>query len=277
MNDSELRALVSLLDDEDSKKVVEKRILELGIGVVPLLETAWEEAGMNTPLQVEIERLISQLEFKEVKFRLLKWKNETPEDLLKGMWAIATYHFPDLSLLELRQRIEHIYHTIWVEAGLAKSDIQQIRLINNVLFDRLKFGADMRDFYNPSNSMINQVLDTKKGNPISLSVIYIIIAQKLGLPIYGVNLPNLFITMYEAGEESYYINAYNRGVIFLRDDIEEYVKKLNIPFSEEYVSPCDNLAIIKRVLRNLKSSFQQAENTLSSDDMQNLLDLLGDD
>ncbi len=62
--------------------------------------------------------------------------------------------------------------------------------------------------------MINQVLESKKGNPISLAAVYMLIAQKLKLPIFGVNLPNLFVLIYKSEELNFYINVFNRGVIF---------------------------------------------------------------
>ena len=64
--------------------------------------------------------------------------------------------------------------------------------------------------------MINAVLESKKGNPISMCVVYMLIAQKLKLPVYGVNLPSLFVLTYKKGDEQFYINAFNKGLNFFK-------------------------------------------------------------
>ncbi len=258
MNDNELNALISLLDDTDLTIVeqIEEKLLSMGKSVVPTLEQAWE-SNLNPMLQNRLEGIIHLLQFEEVKTSLIAWKNEEQPELLEGMWIIASYQFPDLDILELRQKIEHIYHTIWIEIENAETPMDKIRMINNVLYHRLKFGANTKNFHSPSNSMINQVLDSKKGNPISLGVIYILLAQKLDLPIYGVNLPNLFVVTYFTPQETFYVNAFNRGLIFSRSDIDTYISQLKLPYSPMFYEPCSCLAIIQRVLRNLIVAFER--------------------
>jgi regulator of sirC expression with transglutaminase-like and TPR domain len=99
----------------------------------------------------------------------------------------------------------------------------QVKIVNIVIFQKLKFSANTKNFHSPSNSMINVVLDSKKGNPITLCAIYMLVAQKLKLPMYGVNLPNLFILTYKTEESQFYINAFNKGLIFSKADIDNYL------------------------------------------------------
>ncbi len=274
MNENELNALISLLDDTDVIIVeqIEVKLLSMGMDVVPSLEKAWE-SNLNPVLQTRLEGIIHSLQFEEVKTSLRDWKNEEQPDLLKGMWIIASYQFPDLSILEIRQKIEHIYHTIWVEIESARTPMDKIRIINNVLYHRLKFGANTKNFHAPSNSMINQVLDSKKGNPISLGVIYILLAQKLDLPIYGVNLPNLFVVTHFTPEETFYVNAFNRGLIFSRSDIDTYIAQLKLPYSPMFYEPCTHLAIIQRVLRNLIVSFERLGEVDKVEEIKQLLEI----
>jgi regulator of sirC expression with transglutaminase-like and TPR domain len=105
--------------------------------------------------------------------------------------------------------------------------------------------------------MLNIVIDLKKGNPISLCVIYLLVAQKLNLPIWGVNLPNLFILTYKSGNMQFYINVFNRGLVFSRVDIDNYIAQYNFPQNEIFYQPCNNLDIIRRVLRNLTLAFEK--------------------
>src|SRR5690606_20064043 len=133
-----------------------------------------------------------------------------------------------------------------------------IKIINSVLFGKLKFGANSKNFHSPGNSLINVVLETKKGNPISLCVVYMLVAQKLKLPVSGVNLPNLFILTYKDDKSTqFYINAFNRGLIFSRKDIENYISELHLTPQNSFFEGCSNIDIIRRVLRNLIMSFDK--------------------
>jgi regulator of sirC expression with transglutaminase-like and TPR domain len=122
--------------------------------------------------------------------------------------------------------------------------------------------------------MINVVLESKKGNPIALCVIYMLIAQKLKMPVYGVNLPNLFILTYKSEETQFYINVFNRGLIFTRQDIDEYINNLNLASNPIFYEPADNIEIVKRVLRNLMVSFEKLGEHIKTEEVQLLLNSL---
>ena len=127
--------------------------------------------------------------------------------------------------------------------------------------------------------MINIVLDSKKGNPISLCVIYILIAQKLEMPVYGVNLPNLFICTFKSPDLQFYINAFNRGLLFSRSDLENYISNLQISSRDIFFEPCTNLDIVKRALRNLIVSYEKIGDHYKVDEIKILLNEVsfGDD
>ncbi|MBW3546335.1 MAG: hypothetical protein KY428_12195, partial [Bacteroidetes bacterium] len=116
MTDSELKALVSLLDDEDQEVLrhVEERIMALGDEAIPYLEKYWEE-NFNPVVQRRLEDMIHTLQYNLLKKRLVDYKEGGAEDLLEGMWLVATYQYPDLSLQKLRQDLEQIYYDAWLE------------------------------------------------------------------------------------------------------------------------------------------------------------------
>jgi hypothetical protein len=230
MEEKEIKALISLLDDEDKQVVahVEEKIRSLGTQAIPFLEKEWE-SSFNPALQGRIEEIIHDLQYELLKERLLAWYSGPQKDLLEGMWIVATIQYPDLDLDKLKQELEQIYYEAWLEFRADLHPMDQVKVVNSVLFNKLKFGANTKNFHSPGNSMINIVLETRKGNPITLCVIYMLVAQKLKLPVYGVNLPNLFILTYkDAQNEPFYINAFNRGLIFTRQDIENYIHELHL-------------------------------------------------
>lgn len=275
ISNKELKALVSLLDDTDTEVVqhVEHKIMSLGTHIIPYLEFEWE-SSFNPVLQKRIEELVHTLQFELLKEKLLDWKENGADDLLKGMWLVNTYQYPDLEYDDLKKELEQIYYEAWLEFKSEIHPVDQIKILNSVLFAKLKFGANTKNFHSPGNSMLSVVLQTKKGNPISLCVIYILVAQKLKLPVYGVNLPNLFVLTFKHGKNQFYINAFNRGLVFTRKEVDEYIANLNLPPHDMYYEPCDNLDTVSRVLRNLVNAHEKLGHTDKVDELNELLKLL---
>jgi len=275
MEEKEFKALVSLLDDPDQEVIshVEQKIISLGNDIIPYLETEWEN-NFNPEVQKRIEDLIHALQYEVLKDKLFAWKENGGEDLLEGVWLLATYQYPDLDYSKIKKELEQIYYEAWLEFKPEVHPFDQIKLLNSVIFNKLKFGANTKNFHAPGNSMINVVLESKKGNPISLCVIYLLVAQKLKLPVYGVNLPNLFICTYKAKEVQFYINAFNRGLIFSRADIDNYISHLHIKPLEIFYEPCNHIDIIKRMLRNLIISFEKLGEPDKVDEIKQLLEVV---
>ncbi len=280
MRKKEIKALVSLLDDDDTLIVsqVEEKIISLGNKIIPTLESEWENS-FNPIIQRKLEELIHTLQFDQLKSRLIDWKEKGNNDLLEGMWLIATYQYPDLEFEVLKKDIEQMYHEAWRDFRSNIHPYDQVKILNNVIYSKYKFSANTKNFHSPANSMINVVLEAKKGNPITLCVIYMLIAQKLDMPVFGVNLPNLFVCTYKTPQIQFYINAFNRGLLFSRSDLENYVANLHISSLDIFFEPCSHMDVIKRVLRNLIISFEKIGDHYKVDEIKLLLQAisLGDD
>ncbi|MFN6090207.1 MAG: transglutaminase-like domain-containing protein [Cyclobacteriaceae bacterium] len=272
MQESELKALVSLLDDEDKQvsSHVEEKILSIGKEAIPFLEHEWE-SNLNPAVQARIEELIHILQYELLKERLKNWYAGEEHDLLTGMWILATYQYPEIELEKLRQDLEQIYYETWLEFRPDLYPYDQVKVINSVLFNKLKFGANTKNFHSPGNSMINVVLESHKGNPITLCVIYMLVAQKLKLPVSGVNLPNLFILTYKDDNHQFYINAFNRGLIFSKQDIENYINELHLVAQTSFYEPCNSIDIVRRALRNLVMSFEKMGEHAKAEEVKLLL------
>lgn len=279
MNEQQLKALVSLLDDDDKEvaRLVETEIRQQGDKVIPFLESEWESAGFGVHVQQKIEDLIHDLQYKLTLDRLTDWRNGGNLDLLEGLWIVATYQYPDLSLTKLRADLEQFYYETWLEFKPDMHPIDQIRVLNSIFFNKLKFGSNTKNFHSAGNSMINVVLESRRGNPISLCCIYMLIAQKLNMPVYGVNLPNLFVLTYKHESAQFYINAFNRGLVFMKSDIDHYIAQLNIKTNETFYQPCTNLDIIKRVLRNLIMAFEKTGDTDKVKEIEQMAIILNED
>ncbi len=277
MNNKEIQALIALLDDSDQEVLehVEGKIMSYGDTIIPFLEQEWE-TNFNPEVQKRIEDLIHSLQFESLKFRLTEWRDSTTHDLLEGIWLVATYQYPDLSLDTLKKQLEQIYYEVWLEFKPEAHAYDQIKLLNSVIFGKLKFRSNTKNFHAPGNSMINAVLESRKGNPISLCVVYMLVAQKLNLPVYGVNLPSLFILTYKAKEHQFYINAFNRGLIFAKHDIDNYIQQLKMQPIDMFYQPCSHQDIIRRVLRNLSASFEKLKDFDKANEVDVLLQILAE-
>ena len=275
-NNDSILALINLIDDPDESiyEHVHDRLLSYGAEAIPYLETSWEDQDFGLLFQSRIESLIHEIQFEETKRSLKVWKESSTKDLLTGAIAVAKYQYPGLDEAKVRTQIEEIQKSVWLEINNKQTALEIVRIINKVFFGMYHFQGNAKTFHSPINSYINTVLETKKGNPLSLSLIYSIIAQNLNIPIYGVNLPNHFILAYmdeyavnqflpENNDYGvlFYINPFSKGSLFGIDEIKEFLDGINQPHSRDYFEPCSNTSIIKRMLTNLIASFQEVGNS----------------
>lgn len=295
---SELKAMILLLDDTDQEVVnmVSERILAYGSEIVPVLETFWDH-NINNHQQSQIENLIHKIQFDQLKTELELWASDDDPDLYKGVCLINKYQYPDFKESDINKLIERLRLDIWLEFNYNLTALEKVRIINHILFEIHKFTGNTDDYQNPDNSFISKVLETKKGNPLSLSIIYIILAHRLNVPIFGVNLPQHFIAAYvdldlpnpldfnfngklytpEADSRIlFYINPFNRGLVFPRSNIEDFLKQLNLPFERSYFEPCNAKVMVKRLLRNLHYSYAKVERKDKCDEVQILIDIFND-
>jgi regulator of sirC expression with transglutaminase-like and TPR domain len=280
INEAEINSLIKLLDDPDQEVYdhVHEKLLTYGPTAITYLESAFEQA-FDSIQQERIANLVHEIQFGILKQDLDLWHQSGAFDLLRGALIINKYQYPDLDEQKVINQIEAIKRDIWMQMMFEGSPSDQVKLINHVLYNIYGFSGNTANHQDPQNSYLSQVLETKKGNQISLAIIYSIVAQKLDIPIYGVNLPQHFILAYmdEAAKSDFesgilfYINAFNKGFIFGRRDVDMFLKQLNLNIDKQFYEPCSNTDIVRRILRNLISAY---ENLGSPDKVRELNELL---
>jgi regulator of sirC expression with transglutaminase-like and TPR domain len=288
-NDPSIKALVKLIDDpdEDIFLHVKDELIRCGSKAIPYLEKSWEDDYYGLVFQNRIENIIHDIQFKEIKDALKKWNNCSEKDLLEGALIVARYQYPGLIESDVRDYIQTLRRDIWLELNDHLTAYEQVKVFNRIFFKEHKFYGDSKNYHSPVNSYINTVVESKKGNPLSICLIYSIIAQSLDLPIYGVNLPNHFVLAYidEKGSGAminqqnefgvlFYINAFSNGVIFNTNEIQQFLDELKLEHRREFFEPCSNSAIIKRMLTNLISSFQKVGNEEKVSELKTLRNII---
>lgn len=283
-NLAEISALVKLLDDPDEEvyQHVQQRLLEYGNEVITYLENVWEQS-LDTLLQERIENIVHTIQFNSVKEDLNLWYQSGAFDLLQGAIVINRYQYPDLDDQAIINQIEEIKREIWVGLQYEMSSIEKVKLINHVFYNQYGFSGNTKNHHDPQNSYLSQVLESKKGNQISLAIIYATLAQKLDIPIYGVNLPQHFILGYidESNDEKehgvlFYINAFNKGAIFGKHDVDQFLRQLNLEPQPGFYSPCSNTEIMRRIIRNLISAYENLGATDKVEELKELQEILSE-
>jgi regulator of sirC expression with transglutaminase-like and TPR domain len=284
INLTEVNSLIRLLDDPDPEiyNHVHDKLLSYGSEAVEYLESAFEQA-FDAIQQERIANLVHEIQFGILKNDLKLWHQGGAFDLLQGILIINRYQYPDLDEQKIINYLEAIKRDVWIQLMNEASPVEQVKLINHVFYHMHGFSGNTSNHQDPQNSYLSQVIETKKGNQILLAIIYSIIAQKLDIPVHGVNLPQHFILAYldeskETEFESgilFYINAFNKGFIFGRRDVDMFLKQLNLSFDKQFYEPCSNTDIIKRVLRNLISSYEHLGSAEKVDELNELLTILG--
>lgn len=282
-NSTEISALIKLLDDPDKEvyEHVEQRLLEYGNAVINFLESTWEKS-LDTLVQERIENLVHRIQFNNVKEDLNLWYQSGAFDLLQGALVVNRYQYPDLDEQKVINQIEDIKREIWMGLQYEMSSIEKIKFINHIFYSIHGFSGNTKNHHDPQNSYINQVMESKKGNQISLAIIYATIAQKLDIPVYGVNLPQHFILGYidESKREEhefgvlFYINAFNKGAIFGKHDVDQFLRQLNLEPQPGFYAPCSNIEIIRRVIRNLISAYENLGSAEKVEELKELQEIL---
>lgn len=283
INKTEITHLIKLLDDPDPEIFdhVEDRLMSYGDRIIDYLEQVWEES-LDALLQERIENLVHKIQFNNAKEDLALWYQSGGFDLLRGILIINRYQYPDLDEQKIINEIEAIKRDIWLQMMYESSPVERVKLMNHIFYTIYGFSGNTANHQDPQNSYLSQVMESKKGNQISLAIIYSIIAQKLDIPIYGVNLPQHFILAYLDEEQEaengilFYINVFNKGYVFGKKDIDQFLRQLKIQPEKLFYEPCTNTDILKRVLRNLISAYEKANALEKVAELQLLLKVLED-
>ncbi len=299
MNEAELKSLIALLDDNDSEvfEHIQSKLLSLGTQIIPFLEAEWGDIN-DLEHQSRVENIIHQLHFNELYILFENWFKSVDQDLLEGVYLIARYRFPELEKQSILSVIEKLRLDVWLEMNYELSPYEKIRILNYILYQVHGFKGNVDNYHDPSNSFLNQVLESKRGNPILLAVVYMLIAQKLNIPVYGVNLPQHFVLAYteevsrsniemrfndieelfntNKGKVLFYINAFNGGAIFTKSNLQQFLTQINIESRQDFLVPCSNLDIVKRILRNLSSAYEKQNKSQKQQDILKILYMLGE-
>lgn len=276
INISRVKSLIYLLDDEDDSiySTAKEHLLLAGESALPVLEGYLQTDDSLIQHRIrEIYDTISLAIFKE-QLRSFCVKHPSDLDLEEGAFLIAKHAYPNVDM--------HIYSDLLnffaaeFQSRLDPSDPPEeiAAKIGNYFSHEKGFSGNEADYYNTDNHYINKVIETKRGVPITLSVIYMLVLRRLNFPIQGIGMPGHFILRYEFGRKLLFADPFNSGRILSLDDCKNSLANLGYLFKEDYLEPVSNRQILERMLRNLVLVFEKQNQPTKMQALLQCIDIL---
>ena len=191
-----------------------------------------------------------------------------PDDdisLAEAALLIAGHGYPDLNVAAYLSRIEELAYMLRLRIDEDHSIPERISVLNQFLFGELGFAPNSDDYYDPRNSFLNEVLERRVGIPITLSVIYMELGRKVGLPLQGVSFPGHFLVKCAVPEGAVVLDPYSGGISLGLQDLQKRLREVqggevSRAIVAELLVSASNKEIIVRLLRNLKAIYLREHN-----------------
>jgi regulator of sirC expression with transglutaminase-like and TPR domain len=258
ITESGARALLSLLVDEDRAAVdlARNKLMEAGPAVLDLLQDA--EHSDDARLRVRVRPLIEHLRQKglEREFELLV-RRESPGDvdLEAGACLIARFGDSGVDGAAVSAELDRIAALVTRRLPDSHDALDALELTNQVIFRELGFEGNTSDYYDPDNSYLHRVLERRTGLPITLSVVYLLVGRRIGLPVHGVGMPSHFLVKVDVPCEEVFVDPFNRGMCLTREDCLERIGTSSEGFAELFLMRTPPVRILVRMLANLRYSY----------------------
>ena len=263
LSEARRAALVSLLADDDPGvyQLVRARILSYGTEAREWLRSHL----LNDDPRIR-RRVIEILDHEARKvcdeqFMEFCQRHGEDLDLERAVGLLARTRYPSINLegysalfdawaAELRQRIP-----------LRATPEQTVEAVNQMIFGELDFAGNERYTYEPECCYMNRIVDTRRGNPIGLSAIYLLVARRLLLPIVGIGMPGHFICRFQSSRAEIYIDCFRKGMLLTKAACIQYLQRDNFGLAEGHLSPVSSRRILLRKCNNLVNTYGHLEKT----------------
>lgn len=270
---TDVEALVHLLSDQDPRiaRQIHRHLVDTGSEALPFLRKAiatCDEPHLATRIRTVIGD-IAQTEVERQWDALLK-TSEHALDLEAGAFLIARTGDPQIETSPYQQRLDEMAAELQpLSSGTPR---QVVRHMNEYLFQTLRFRGNTQRYYDPNNSFLHRVLDDRVGIPISLSVVYLLLGQRLGVPVAGIGLPGHFLVGLRT--EPVLIDCFHQGTLLTDTDCARLLQNHGVEFDRRYLEPCSHTQILARMLRNLIAVYEIRQETTEGQRFRRLLTAL---
>lgn len=263
-----LISVLQLIDDEsgEMQKIIRSQILENALELI--INRSRYQAALATKFHPAFSAGLEQLHEALVFEGFRTLLNNSLEDinLEKGMFLISYWSDSSVDCYAMKRTMDEISQS--VSAGIPESGhpLAFLDHVSHYLFREFNISGNNEDYYNPHNSYLHKLFETRKGIPITIGILYMLICNRLQLPVYGVPLPGHFILKYYNGEDEIFFDPFYEGKIYSRQMCLNYLKNVKLKNAEQVLNGCSNYDIVIRILKNLRlvySSYQNNPEMLS--------------
>jgi regulator of sirC expression with transglutaminase-like and TPR domain len=187
----------------------------------------------------------------------------SPIDVTRAAFIFAKeIAYPALDIARYLERLDQLAASVWINISAVRTPAAQAKALAESLFGQIGFQGNQQNYTDPRNSYLNEVFDRRLGIPISLSVIYMAIADRLGIPAAGIGLPGHFIVKVPAENGPGFIDPFHAGRQLTLDDCARLVEQTvgySGPLQDEWLEPIPAQAILTRMLNNLRGIYLQEQ------------------
>lgn len=261
LSDAEMRALVRLLGDADLKtaRIARRHLERQGERTFPYLGEG--ACGRDPRVRARSRLLLDRLQFDSLLLAAREY-GALPDDemdLEYGALLVARFGAFALDMFSCSRQLDRMAADLAPRLASYDEMDNILDVIKDYLFSELGFAGDRETPRDPQNSYLDRVLDRRRGLPISLSVVYLLVGQRLGLPVHGVGMPGHFLVRYDGPDETVWIDAFEGGLILERADCTRRLRALGYRYEASYLEPVSHRMIVARMLANLIRTFAHAQ------------------
>lgn len=257
----EKEALISLLDDPSPAvhQALIAQFTKLGTEGSEFLFTI--ASGTNRIAALAASDYLKELKYSDPAADFRKFIRSLNYELETGMLLLNRTVNPSLDVAGICTQLDALAARCRKLTPATRSLREQCRVINRVLFDELKLRGNEEHYTDPNNSLLDQVLSRHLGIPLSLSVVYLLVAQRMGLELEPVGVPGHFLIGCYEPEGPFYLDAFNQGQFLTPDDIFARLRSQQRMPQLSDLAPTPVREVLARCCRNLTKHYIAAGDT----------------
>lgn len=277
----EIDSLVRLLDDPDPvvHEAVVGRLSEIGMAAtIELRGIAEGKSKEHSLLREAAHDALAEIGLRRMFVELQRVGNDDLEpaetdphdpdgtlfDLEAGAFAVALHRYPDLDIEAYRSQLDEMADLLRWRTRDFERGIDIVREVNYYLVQEQRWrGVSQSHYHDPDNSCMNRVIDLRRGIPVTMSTVWLLLAQRIGLPLRGVGFPVHFLVRYQKGAEDFLIDPFNGGVVVTEEQCKAFLDSVGMQFDPSYLEPVGGRYIVARMMRNLSEVYRGNEQRLA--------------
>lgn len=254
--EAELQALLSLLADEQEgvARAAWDALFQAGEAALPYLQEAFDAPDIR--LRGRVRALLEEIRLGELEHRWRQYLLAPDErlDLERGCLLLAAMGGAEVNEKAVQSFLDVMAGTVRAHMVVADG----LQALGEVLFDNLGFRGG--SYESPDHHYLPTVLERRRGLPIALAAVYILVGVRAGLPVYGVAMPDHFLALYEHADYPSYVDCYNRGKIYRHETLRNLLANRGVSAPDQILAPCSHRFILFRMLNNLDRLYADAAN-----------------